>query len=150
MRKITHLILHCSGEDTSTVKSMRWYHTAIKGWADVAYHLIGYVDGSVHPGRAERKPGAGVTGMNTTTLHYCLVGDLDSHAPDPTQYFSAVCYFAAWCKKYHLDPEVAILGHRETGSFVPKILRTKKQCPGKFVDMRLFRRDVKAVLHETP
>ncbi len=147
MRKITHLILHCSGSDRSTVESMRWYHKVVKLWADIAYHKIGYADGSVHLGRREARQGAGVTGMNKTTLHYCMVGDLNKHPPTAKQWITAANQFVMWCRAHDLDPMVAILGHRETGPFVPKAMRTKKPCPGTKVDMNAFRAEVQRRLN---
>lgn len=150
MRKIRYLILHCSGHDASTIKSMTRYHTLVNKWRTIGYHIVGLVDGSTHRARPDRQPGAGVLGFNSNTLHYCLIGDLDAHPPTPEQWNRSVLQFAEWCRTYFLDPEVAILGHRETVSFVPKWQRTSKTCPGTQVDMRAFRAAVKDALHVAP
>lgn len=148
MRRITHLVLHCSGSDHSTVKSMTRFHLS-KGWRTIGYHVVGLPDGSTHRARADRQTGAGVVGFNGPTLHYCLVGDLNAHPPTDAQHKRAVLQFAEWCRTYHLDPLVAVLGHRETGPFVPKWLRTKKPCPGTKVDMTEFRSAVLEALDAT-
>lgn len=143
MRKITHLILHHSGSDRSTVESMTRFHKLVNKWRDIGYHKIGYPDGSIHDGRRLETPGAHVAGMNASTLGYCLVGNLNEHAATWAAWSAAADWFAQMCRLYGLDPDVAILGHRETVSYVPKLLRTKKNCPGKYVNMDSFRHAVR-------
>lgn len=142
MRRVTHLVLHHSGRDGSTVASItRTHRLLLKAWT-IGYHAVGMPDGTVERGRDEDKPGAHVAGLNPHTLGYVLSGNMNKHPPTQPQWDAAVARFAAWCTMHGLDPFTAILGHRETPPFVPKLLRTKKQCPGKFVLMTHFRRDV--------
>jgi len=76
MRKINELIWHCSATPEGrkvTVATIRKWHKA-KGWSDIGYHKVVYLDGSVHDGRPMNKIGAHVKGHNTGTLGYCYIG----------------------------------------------------------------------------
>lgn len=50
----------------------------MRGWSDVGYHFIIYIDGSVHAGRAVEKTGAHVAGHNATTIGVVYVGGTDA------------------------------------------------------------------------
>jgi N-acetylmuramoyl-L-alanine amidase len=139
MRPIRYLVLHHSGRDGSTVASITRTHMLQFKWKGIGYHAVGMPDGTVERGRDEDKPGAHVAGFNPHTLGYCMSGNMNLHPPSAVQWKAAVARFAAWCTMHGLDPYTAILGHRETPPFVPKLLRTKKSCPGKKVDMTTFR-----------
>lgn len=142
MRRVTHLVLHHSGRDGSTVASITRTHVLQFKWAGIGYHSVGMPDGTVERGRDEDRPGAHTAGFNAHTLGYCMSGNLNLHPPSGAQWKAAVSRFAAWCTQHGLDPAMAILGHRETGPFVHELLRTRKNCPGKCVNLRAFRRDV--------
>lgn len=78
MRKIHTLVWHYTatpkGREVS-VDEVRQWHRA-RGFADVGYHKLVHLDGSVSEGRPERQGGAHVKGRNTGTLGYCYVGGL--------------------------------------------------------------------------
>lgn len=80
MRKISELIWHCTatpeGREVS-VDTIRQWHVRDNGWADIGYHQIVHLDGSVSPGRPESQVGAHVAGHNTGTLGYVYVGGCD-------------------------------------------------------------------------
>ena len=80
MRKIDDIIVHCTatpeGRDV-TVAEIRKWHVA-RGFADVGYHYVVYLDGSVHVGRAVEQVGAHCKGHNTRSIGVCYVGGLAS------------------------------------------------------------------------
>jgi N-acetylmuramoyl-L-alanine amidase-like protein len=145
MRKITQIIVHCSDNDNSTVESMRRFHMNVRGWLDVGYHRVVYADGSRHLGRDDKRPGAHTSGLNLHTLAVCAVGKLDKHPMTPAQEQGVVDQCVEWCLLHNV-PSASVIGHRETGPFVPKLLRTRKSCPGKLVDMDRIRAQVAARL----
>ena len=85
MRKINEVIVHCSatpeGRDV-TVAEIRKWHKA-RGWADVGYHWVVYLDGSIHAGRPEHKIGAHCKGRNRHTIGVCFIGGMDTSMKNP-------------------------------------------------------------------
>lgn len=80
MRKLDRIILHCTATPEGRhvdVDTIRVWHKA-RGWSDVGYHFIIYIDGSVHAGRAVEKTGAHVAGHNATTIGVVYVGGTDA------------------------------------------------------------------------
>lgn len=78
MREITEIIIHCTatpeGRDYSVDEIRRW-HTQ-RGFADVGYHFIIHLDGSIEPGRPLTQPGAHCTGHNAQSIGVAYVGGL--------------------------------------------------------------------------
>lgn len=57
MRKIDEIIIHCSATAEGrnfTVEDVRRWHKA-RGFVDVGYHYLVYLDGSVHVGRPSHR-----------------------------------------------------------------------------------------------
>ena len=80
MRKLDRIILHCTATPEGRhvdVDTIRVWHKA-RGWSDVGYHFIIYIDGSVHSGRDVSKTGAHVAGHNATTIGVVYVGGTDA------------------------------------------------------------------------
>lgn len=80
MRKLDRIILHCTATPEGRhvdVDTIRVWHKA-RGWSDVGYHFVIYIDGSVHAGRAVEKTGAHVAGHNATTIGVVYVGGTDA------------------------------------------------------------------------
>ena len=80
MRKLDRIILHCTATPEGRhvdVDTIRVWHKA-RGWSDVGYHFIIYIDGSVHIGRDVEKTGAHVAGHNATTIGVVYVGGTDA------------------------------------------------------------------------
>lgn len=75
-RSINEIIVHCSatpeGRDV-TVPEIRQWHLA-RGFTDIGYHYVIYLDGSIHAGRPESISGAHCTGHNTHSIGVCYVG----------------------------------------------------------------------------
>lgn len=75
-RKITEIIVHCSDTPEGrhyTVEDIREWHKA-KGWSDVGYHHLVYLDGSIHNGRDVDIVGAHCSGHNQHSIGVCYIG----------------------------------------------------------------------------
>ena len=80
MRKLTRIILHCTatpGGRHVDVATIRDWHRK-RGWSDIGYHYVIYIDGSVHAGRDVAKAGAHVAGHNADTIGVVYVGGTDA------------------------------------------------------------------------
>jgi N-acetylmuramoyl-L-alanine amidase len=89
MRKLNEIIVHCSATPEGknfTVEQIRRWHKA-RGWSDIGYHYVIYLDGSVHEGRSIRLKGAHVAGRNTGTIGVCYIGGVkrDGKTPKDTR-----------------------------------------------------------------
>ena len=85
MRPLDKIILHCSatreGQDIS-VETMRQWHLK-RGWSDIGYHFVIYLDGSIHKGRPIEKVGAHTSGQNTGSIGICYVGGVEKDGKTP-------------------------------------------------------------------
>ena len=76
MRQITEIIIHCTatpeGRDY-TIDDIRRWHVA-RGFADVGYHYVIHLDGSVSRGRPLTQQGAHCTGHNSNSIGVAYVG----------------------------------------------------------------------------
>lgn len=78
-RDIKYIVVHCTATPegrVETVESIRRMHKA-QGWADIGYHYLVYLDGSVHNGRNVDLVGAHCYGYNTNSIGVCYVGGVD-------------------------------------------------------------------------
>ena len=79
MRKINEIIVHCSatreGQDIS-VDTIRQWHIK-RGWSDIGYHFVIYLDGSVHEGRPLERIGAHTIGHNRNSIGVCYTGGMN-------------------------------------------------------------------------
>ena len=125
MRKITMIVLHCSGvkpdvnQDISVLDN---YHRK-KGWKGIGYHEYVRRDGTVQHGRPVEAVGAHVVGYNKHSIGICYEGGLDasSKAAD-TRTPAQVKTLRALVERYHARfPDAVILGHHD--------LNPKKPCP---------------------
>ena len=73
MRKIDDIIIHCTataeGRDVSVADIRRWHKA--RGFVDVGYHYVVYLDGSVHEGRPLAQVGAHCRGHNAYAAKAC-------------------------------------------------------------------------------
>ena len=70
MRKINKIILHCSATEADkpfTAADIRKWHKA-RGFADIGYHFIVDLDGTIEPGRPVEQVGAHCTSTTTTLM----------------------------------------------------------------------------------
>lgn len=138
-RKITEIILHCTasieGNDT-TVEAIRRYHINSRGWSDIGYHYVIYLDGSIHEGRNIHSSGAHCQGHNSNSIGICYVGGLDKNKkPKDTrtlaQKKSLVKLVKALMALYHL-PASRVYGHYQFAN---------KACPSFKIEP--FREELK-------
>lgn len=79
-RRIDKIILHCTatrqGKDY-TVDQVRSWHVHDRNFADIGYHYLIRLDGTVEEGRDIDKIGAHCLGQNAHSIGICYVGGLD-------------------------------------------------------------------------
>ena len=78
-RFINKIIVHCTGTPegrVETVESIRNMHKS-QGWADIGYHYVVYLDGSIHNGRNVDIIGAHCYGYNANSIGVVYVGGCD-------------------------------------------------------------------------
>ena len=116
MRRIDKIIVHCTDTFEGkhwTVDDIRKWHLD-KGWDDIGYHYVIYLDGSVHKGRDESVVGAHCKGHNANSIGVCYVGGKEKgtcKAKDtrtPAQKESLIRLLMELVCRY---PDAEILGH---------------------------------------
>lgn len=79
-RTITDIVIHCTATrswqdyDADDIRRM---HKA-QGWADIGYHYVVRLNGTIEPGRDVDKIGAHVSGHNANSIGVVYVGGLDN------------------------------------------------------------------------
>lgn len=117
-RAITDIIIHCTGTPEYkdiTVTDLRRAHKA-RGFSDIGYHYVIYLDGSVHEGRNVDVIGAHCTGYNTHSIGVAYVGGMDTDGKTLTdtrndKQKAALLSLLIDLKK--LYPKAVIKGHRD-------------------------------------
>ena len=118
MRTITEIIVHCSATPEGrphTVGDIRAWHKQ-RGFKDIGYHYVVYLDGSIHAGRSEAEIGAHCTGHNRNSIGVCYVGGMtrDMKAAKDTRTDAqkkALLQLLKQLKKRY--PGAKIYGHRD-------------------------------------
>lgn len=85
-RKIDKIIIHCSATREGQhidVDTIRDWHVNGRGWSDVGYHYIIYLDGTVHPGRPVERSGAHTKGQNSNSIGICYIGGVETDGKTP-------------------------------------------------------------------
>lgn len=85
MRNIDKIIIHCSatpeGKQT-TVEEIRQWHLQ-RGWKDIGYHYVIYLNGTIHKGRPESEVGAHCSKYNKNSIGICYIGGVDKDGKTP-------------------------------------------------------------------
>lgn len=84
-RRIDSIIVHCTASPEGkhlTVEDIRRDHKA-KGWADIGYHYVVYLDGSIHNGRNVDLIGSHCYGHNSYSIGVVYVGGLENKPNTP-------------------------------------------------------------------
>ena len=85
MRPITEIIIHCTatpeGREFSIDDIRRWHRA--RGFADVGYHFVIHLDGSVSTGRPLTQAGAHCAGHNNNSIGVAYVGGLAADGKSP-------------------------------------------------------------------
>lgn len=119
MRKITEIIVHCSdtpeGRDDKAADIRRW-HVQNNGWADIGYHYVIDLDGTIEAGRDIETIGAHCKGHNPNSIGICYVGGRDKNTLEAkdtrtdAQKASLVLLLKYLRSRY---PQARIYGHRD-------------------------------------
>jgi N-acetylmuramoyl-L-alanine amidase len=125
MRRITHIVLHCTATPQSArVESIQRYWRERLGWRNPGYHWIIDHVGAITQLATDDVVANGVRGHNARSIHISYIGgvDVNGNAIDnrtPAQR-SAMCQLVLLYRlKY---PESQVLGHRD----FPGV---QKDCP---------------------
>ena len=118
MRNINKIIVHCSatpeGKAFSVADIRRWHLQ--RGFSDIGYHFVVYLDGSVHVGRELAKAGAHCIGQNKNSVGVCYIGGVATDGKTPkdtrtdTQKASLVKLITELRQQF---PNASVHGHRE-------------------------------------
>ena len=77
MRQITEIIVHCAdtpeGRDVRAADIRRWHMTE-HGWADIGYHFVVDLDGTIEDGRPIEKIGTHCSGHSANSIGICYIG----------------------------------------------------------------------------
>jgi N-acetylmuramoyl-L-alanine amidase len=80
MRKITHIVVHCSATvQTATVEAIQKYWREQLGWKQPGYHRICKADGTLVKLLDYESVSNGVAGHNSSIINICYIGGIDSH-----------------------------------------------------------------------
>tara|TARA_R110001583_G_scaffold42174_1_gene134140 strand:+ start:429 stop:839 length:411 start_codon:yes stop_codon:yes gene_type:complete len=127
MREINKLIVHCTdtpeGRNVSVDEVRRW-HVEERGWSDIGYHIIIYLDGTVHEGRPIETPGAHCVGQNKNSIGIAYVGGKGSDTRTEEQKEALVDmleYFKT------LFPDAEVFGHNDFSSKACPSFNAKKE-----------------------
>lgn len=125
-RKITEIIVHCSATRegvNQTVAQIRKYHVEQRGWSDIGYHYVVYLDGTIHAGRPLGKAGAHCIGHNQNSIGVCYVGGCasDGKTPKDTRTDAQKAGLLKLIKRLKAEyPQATVHGHYEFA---------RKACP---------------------
>lgn len=118
MRKITHIVVHCTATPEGrahTANDIATWHKQ-RGWKTIGYHYVVRLDGQLEEGRPVEQVGAHVAGHNATSIGVVYVGGVDkvSLKPKDTRTAAqknALRLLLKTLKTRH--PGAVILGHRD-------------------------------------
>ena len=120
MRKIDSIIIHCTATPEGrsvSVETIRRWHRA-RGFADIGYHYVIGLDGTVQTGRPEDTQGAHCAGHNAGSIGVCYVGGCASDGTTPkdtrtpAQREAMLALVRTLMRRYHLSPD-SVHGHNE-------------------------------------
>ena len=117
-RSINEIIVHCTASyegQPLTVEAIRRMHIRERGWSDIGYHYVVYLDGSIHEGRNVNISGAHCTGHNTHSIGVVYVGGLlrNGKAADTRTPAQKAGLLKLLKELKRLYPKATIHGHRE-------------------------------------
>ena len=118
MRKITDIIIHCSataeGKFFTVADIDRWHRQ--RGFAQIGYHYVIYLDGTIHKGRPIELVGAHCQGHNSHSIGICYIGGLakDNKTPKDTRTPEQKAALLKLLKELKSEfPTAIIRGHRD-------------------------------------
>lgn len=85
MRRITLIVIHCSGNRADSrlrMEDIDRYHRSL-GWIGCGYHYVIPTDGTIEPGRPEEMIGAHCKNHNRHSIGVCYIGGLAADGVTP-------------------------------------------------------------------
>lgn len=117
-RNIKEIIIHCTATregSNLTAADIKKMHLA-RGFSDIGYHYLVYLDGTISMGRDVNIAGAHCLNHNTYSIGVAYIGGVDRfNVPKDTRtekQKTSLKYLLIQLKK--LYPKARILGHRDT------------------------------------
>ena len=131
MRSIDKIIVHCSATREGqhvTVQQIRQWHLQ-RNFADIGYHYVIYLDGTVHKGRPLEKAGAHCKGQNAHSIGICYVGGLDRQGkPKDTRTAAQKAALLTLIRELRQRfPRATVHGHREFANKACPCFDAKKE-----------------------
>lgn len=118
-RAISSIAIHCSATPEGKpffAADIRGWHKR-KGWADIGYHFVIDLDGTIEVGRPLAQAGAHVQGFNAHSIGVCYVGGVAADGKQtpkdtrtPAQKAALVMLLRALTARF---PGAVIKGHRD-------------------------------------
>jgi N-acetylmuramoyl-L-alanine amidase len=117
MRKIKHIVLHCTAtRSNATVGSIQSYWRSVLKWKKPGYHKIIRADGSVAQLAEDEETTNGVGGHNSTCIHISYVGGTDANGVTTadTRTAAQLATMERLCREYKKKyPDAEIVGHND-------------------------------------
>lgn len=134
-RAINEIIVHCTASyegNAMTVEQIRRMHVRERGWSDIGYHYVVYLDGSIHNGRDVNIAGAHCAGHNSHSIGVVYVGGLAKNGkPADTRTAAQKAALLKLLRKLkQLYPKATIHGHREYAAKACPCFDAKKEYSG--------------------
>ena len=131
MRSIDKIIVQCSATREGqhvTVQQIRQWHLQ-RNFADIGYHYVIYLDGTVHKGRPLEKAGAHCKGHNAHSIGICYVGGLDRQGrPKDTRTTAQKAALLSLIRELRQRfPRATVHGHREFANKACPCFDAKKE-----------------------
>lgn len=125
MRKIKHIVLHCTATpQNTTVESIQRYWKNELGWKSPGYHHIILTDGTIVDLLPISAISNGVAGHNAHSIHISYIGGIDDkkQAIDNRTDAQKGAQIQLLRQYHAMFPDAVICGHRD----FPGV---KKSCP---------------------
>mgnify|MGYP002626571150 FL=1 len=138
-RTITDIVVHCTASKTDrdyTAEDIRRMHVRGRGWADIGYHYVIRLDGTIESGRDVDIIGAHVSGHNAHSIGIVYVGGLgaDGKGKDTRTENQKNTMLNLLLMLRELYPKARISGHRHfspdrNGNGTVEPSEWIKECP---------------------
>lgn len=114
MRRITHIVIHCTAGPQNQPTEELWNRWRSKGWKKPGYHLVVNADGSYERLAPDAETTNGVAGHNKHAIHIAYKGGWESGKPmdnrTPEQKKTLLTLVRTMRRRY---PKAIIQGHRD-------------------------------------
>lgn len=115
---IRKIVLHSTatpaGRKVDKAEITRWHRG--RGFADIGYHYVIQLDGTVEKGRPDNRPGAHTLGHNSNSLGIVYAGGTkaDGKTAEDTRTPAQLAAMEALIRKLKAEwPDAEVLGHRD-------------------------------------